>query len=477
MNEREYDLILAEAVGSLPPEPRDQSEPWSAAMRRILWGLALVTIRLELLWLNYILPCAGAVLVFLGFRSLRRSALGFARAYAVSIVLLLMQALNTAQAAARPGLIAGWLSWCLIGASFLLNMCLLLGLRSGIRSAFDMTGGERPRDLALWAAAAYACVFALALLNTISPARSEAGSYIRPLAALAIYISLLLLLRRQGRELAGRGYRITPVPVRFRTGTVFVLYTLLIALLLVPAMLLGPRPAMAEAEALSTEGSGTRDALTRLGMSEWLADSLTEEELELCEGLDWVREVSVDKRGSDRLGGGKLELECWAVGLADGRTRFYAAFRWVEPPRFRIQEALSLEPDPNAAISDASGRLVYSDGGKDMTVPFDVEFGGGQTAEELDEFGLSWYEADLKWLGHVQYRPYTCFALPLRADKIRGWLAYTYDGGLERLGDGTIFGSAVLRHQAGPRYPFRDLGAEGTFAGSDGNWYRVDYML
>ena len=65
MSEREYDILLAETAGSLPPGPSEQSEPWRVAMRRILWGLALVTIKLELLGLNYLLPCLGAALVYL----------------------------------------------------------------------------------------------------------------------------------------------------------------------------------------------------------------------------------------------------------------------------------------------------------------------------------------------------------------------------------------------------------------------------
>ena len=65
MNEREYDLLLAETAGELPPPPEEQAEPWSRAMKYIIWGLALVTFRLELFYLQFILPCIGSVLVFL----------------------------------------------------------------------------------------------------------------------------------------------------------------------------------------------------------------------------------------------------------------------------------------------------------------------------------------------------------------------------------------------------------------------------
>ena len=107
---------------------------------------------------------------------------------------------------------------------------------------------ERPQDLGLWAVAAYAGVVAIALLEILTPAQSNEDSWLRALAAAALYIALLVLLRRQGRALAGRGYRIAPAPVRLSARVVFALYALAIAVLLVSALLLGPRLKSAEAD-------------------------------------------------------------------------------------------------------------------------------------------------------------------------------------------------------------------------------------
>lgn len=477
MSEREYDILLAETAGSLPPGPSEQSEPWRVAMRRILWGLALVTIKLELLGLNYLLPCLGAALVYLGFRSLRQSAPGFRLGWLVSIVLLVSAAASAVLAAARPVQSPDWLHWPLVALNFARDMCLLLGLRAGIRAAFERTEGAKPRDLALWAAAAYAVLFIFAIIWTCVPARSAVYSNIRGLAGLALYILLLLLLRRQGRELAGRGYRIEPAPVRLSVGAFLALYAVAIVLLLVPALLLGPRPAMPEAEPFSAADTEARESLEELGLPEWLTGSLTQEELSLCEGALWAKDCGIETRGDTALDGGQLEMEVWAVGLADGRSRFYAAFRWLEPPRLRLQEALGLEPDPNAAISEVSGALVYEKGGDTLAAPLPVVLGGGQTAEELDDMGLFWYEFDLENLGHVQYVPRSDFTLPFGAEDIRGWLAFTYDGGIENAGKGLVFGSAWLLHRSLPVYPYRELSSGGMFGGVDGEFYAVHYLL
>lgn len=457
MNEREYDLLLAETAGELPPPPEEQAEPWSRAMKYILWGLALVTFRLELFYLQFILPCIGSVLVFLGFRSLRRSARGFAAAYAASAILLVMDALGTAANAVRPEYF-GALGYFTFAANIVLKFTLLFGLRSGIRTAFSATSGERRQDLSFWVAAAYAGVVAIALLETLAPARSTEDAQLRALAAAALYIALLVLLRRQGRALAGRGYRIAPVPVRLGARAVFALYALALAVLLVPALLLGPRLKSAEAEPFETaETAQARSELVELGMPEWLAGSLTEQELVLCEGASEVQGAVVEEKALETPDTERLELGVWAVYLADGRTRFYAAFRWLEPPRFNSQEALRAEPDGNEAVSDFAACLLYTKDGEELAAPLEVSLGGGLKAEELGEFGLFWNEHSLEKLGHTQYEPYVEFSMPFGAEDVHGWLAYTYDAGVELEGSGTVFGTVVYYHQSTPQYPFSDL--------------------
>ncbi len=540
MSEHEYDLLLAEAAGELPPPPEEQAEPWSRAMKYILWGLALVTFRLELVYLQFILPCVGSVLVFLGFRSLRRSARGFAIAYAASIVLLIMRALGIAAGAVRPEYF-GALGYFTSAAGIVLNFTLLLGLRSGIRTAFSATSGEgprdlsfwsaaayagvvaialletlvparsdgnalprvlvaaalyiallallrrhirrhqigaveRPQDLGLWAAAAYAGVVVIALLETLAPARSYEDAWLRALSAAALYIALLVLLRRQGRALAGRGYRIAPVPVRLSARAVFALYALVIAALLVPALLLGPRLKSAEAEPFETaETAQARAELVELGMPEWLAGSLTEAELTLCEGAAEVKGVVTDENTAETPDTERLELGVWAVYLADGRTRFYSAFRWLEPPRFNLQEALRAEPDGNEAVSDFAACLLYTKDGEELAAPLEVSLGGGLKAEELGEFGLFWNEHSLEKLGHTQYEPYVEFSIPFGAEDVHGWLAYTYDAGVELEGSGTVFGTVVYYHQSAPQYPFADLSDSFNVIFGDKSWLRSSH--
>lgn len=65
-----FDALLTESADTLPP-PADVS-PWRSAMSCVVWGIALKTLTLQLLYLHYILPTLGCILLVLGFRTLRQ---------------------------------------------------------------------------------------------------------------------------------------------------------------------------------------------------------------------------------------------------------------------------------------------------------------------------------------------------------------------------------------------------------------------
>ena len=75
MNEWDaFDRALSDSMEALPPPEEEvkQITPWRQALDEILIGLVLTTVRLDLLYLQYILPAVGAAHLYLGFRTLRR---------------------------------------------------------------------------------------------------------------------------------------------------------------------------------------------------------------------------------------------------------------------------------------------------------------------------------------------------------------------------------------------------------------------
>ena len=84
-----FDALLTEGAAALPP-PADVS-PWRSAMSCVVWGIALKTLTLQLLYLHYILPTLGCILLVLGFRTLRRENRALRWAYGLSIAAAVMR--------------------------------------------------------------------------------------------------------------------------------------------------------------------------------------------------------------------------------------------------------------------------------------------------------------------------------------------------------------------------------------------------
>ena len=64
-DERRSDDLLREDAAALPPPAAGEINPWSMAMTRVLWGLGLITITLNFLYLDVILPAVGGLLLVL----------------------------------------------------------------------------------------------------------------------------------------------------------------------------------------------------------------------------------------------------------------------------------------------------------------------------------------------------------------------------------------------------------------------------
>ena len=84
----EFDRLLYAGSDQLPPDlPREEPpKPWKLPMKRICWGLALVSFSLNIPGLDLVLCAVGMVLLWLGLRSLRRENGGFRSAYRCATV-------------------------------------------------------------------------------------------------------------------------------------------------------------------------------------------------------------------------------------------------------------------------------------------------------------------------------------------------------------------------------------------------------
>ena len=464
MSANEFDRSLMENLSQLPPDPEEVQNytPWRSAMSKILWGMGLTTFKFEFFYLQYLLPLLGAALLYLGYRSLRRENRWFRLCWVLSGVLLAVH-MATDILTATP--VMGWivespalnwgLTWPLLGA----HLLLLFALWRGTRRAFALTGEQKPKDWLAQGLVCYLLALGIALWGELVPLtepslfglaivdRYQWLYYGRGIAFIALEVRLLVCIARQSGALAGRGYDITPVPVRI-SAKPFLLGVFGAVLLSLPiALWAGGHIPTGPAETpapLTAEQAAIRDRLVSLGLPEDVAAALDGAELERCaqaERVEAGRTYDMDRTDGrepvtdgpavlDALGGGETELSSWLVFLPGDEVRQIHWFRYRTLPSLHLQEQFSVANSGNYSIGAFSARLLLERDGQTLAIQPEVHLSGGESAEEVEE-NLDYYmfpestKMELERLGHLRYYPWIKFSIPNGADGLWGYLAYT----------------------------------------------------
>ena len=493
MTNDSFDRALMDQMGQLPPVPAelDRCTPWHSAVGRILWGLALCTFRLEVLYLQYLLPLLGAALLYLGYRSLRRENRWFRLGWIMAGIHLAAQmtvlVLGGTPVLDKIGAIP-WLNWSLTWALQAVNLLMLLSLRQGSRTAFALLSGGAgekeeetpPKDWLGWGLAAYGTAIAVALWCELDPCTEPSMLgvtitnglvyYGRSIAFIILEVYLLWCIAQERDVLSGRGYTIAPAPVRLSGRTVLGLVLAVTVVTTIPALWLSSRCPTGPAEPLaelSTQQQAAAQNLTALGMDESLVQALSPEELDRCAGAVSVKQAQRFQSGDDvperqTLEDGTAgELSAYLVELSDGKLRWYYWFDLKDMPGRRIQEVFTVDPSGNYEGSDYAARLLWDVDGETQAILPQVKLAGGKTAEELSELESFFASLELERFGYSHYSPWFAFSVPKDAQQARGYLALTVQvpEGEAYTGD---FAYALLQHQVHwLRYPFQSIQALG----------------
>lgn len=498
MKPDKFDLELMEQMGELPP-PAGEVErytPWRDAMSLLLFGQALVTFHLEFFYLQYLLPLLGSVLIYLGARSLRGENRWFRLCWILSgarlawnMVYLVLNATPAIQL-----LTSSRLNWPVSVLVNCVTMSQLFALYGGTRLAFAVTDGPKPKDwlargLAAWllslGVAIWADLVPLTRPSLFGQAIDHEWTWLyygRGVVFIALQIYFLVCLSRQSEALAGRGFDITPAPVRFSGRTVGLAVFGAVALMIPAALFFSSHISTGPAEAVTAPLSGSqtdlRDHLVEMGLPEEVAELLDETELELCADAVEVRAMepstqNVEEGRSqlqsgwliDSLTDGRSAMTAWAVVLPENQVRYYFFFRYLELPGGRFQEQFSIDPIGNYPTRDYAARLMWERDGETQTVRPQVQLAGGQTEVEIDWDAVWFREStrmELERLGgRLHHSPWFNFSIPRGAENLWGCLAYTVD----LASNPTDFYDSAhvfLRHQSSLlHYPFfsiSDLG-------------------
>ena len=266
-----FDALLTEGADALPP-PADVS-PWRSAMSCVVWGIALKTLTLQLLYLHYILPTLGCILLVLGFRTLRRENSALRWAYGLSIAAAVMRgaAMVLAALPVERGAALAYADMALMQAT-------LIALWRGMVGVSRAAGAEKPSAPAAGVLAAfYAVLMALAMVGL--------EGWLLVLPVLAVYLVILRNLVKLSRSLEDTGYAIHAAPVRLSMAAVLWGYLGVTLAAVVLAMLLGQRyPMDWQPRGDAPQDETIRAELLALGMPRRVLDDLTAEEVAAMSG-------------------------------------------------------------------------------------------------------------------------------------------------------------------------------------------------
>ena len=420
------DCLLTQEAGELPPPPEVEKEitPWRRAMSRVVGGVILTTCTLNIWALPYITLAIGTVLLWLGFRILRRENRWFTACWGISLAETALRFVILVNYATIWGseLPARLLSYLLLPLPLIQYFCLWRAVKE-VRRRAGQPAKAGAVGVLVWS---YLCLAILALLNI--------QSLLVVLPLLILYILVLCSMTKLPGLLDEAGYQVQPAPVRVSDRNIWIIWFAALLICIPTATLLFGRYPMDWSPRPEGEQAGLeeiRSRLVELGVPEQVADDLSAEDLSSLEG---ALRAEVEGRWNSfppEPGGQELRTTDLAIELPDKRWQIIHYFQWQVQPKYRTTECIVLWPTARVGIDGyrmegrVTGRLLYD---KDGTTYLGDYY--CLNVEDYTTDSIFWGTTQNQW-------PMALFSLPLDGENCRGYLTYE----VEVLDDGWILDS------------------------------------
>lgn len=427
MNDREFDRVLEAELSAmpLPVSMVEEVNPWRTAVKRIVWGLALTTITFHFLYLDYILPVIGNLLLWMGLRTLRRENGWFTACWCISLLDLVVVFGCLAMNATiwRDDAVELVLSY--IGV--ILTLVQIFAFWRGIKAVRRAAGQEEQAGaagaLVIW----YIIMLPMALLQV------QGWLFLLPI--LISYGLILWSLTRVSALLDGVGYQIKAAPVWVSDRPAWVSYVVILSLSIVIVGTFFTSYPMEWTPIDAQEQAGLEDVkehLLELGFPEYVLEDLTPEDLAELKDAQWVK-VEMDAYYLDdgdlnhaaALSTTDLSDEKYrllntsvAVLLPDDQWMVIHHFRWLGEPEHYSTEAMEIWPtyvnnEGYEGDGTFTGRLLYDQDG--------VTYTGDYWLFEWQD-----YTYTDTFFGNSSRRMglYAAWSHPRNGENCRGYVAY-----------------------------------------------------
>lgn len=428
------DAILEHDRSEVPPPSDTGSENarWRKAMNRVLTGLALCSLTLNFLCLNYLLPAIGIVLLLLGFRTLRKENPWFFTCWIISIL---------RAAYFFPSLIINTTIWqktiyemppfsLLSYLNIAVGFILILGLWGAFR-AMQQKAGLSPHAggavaLMVW----YVAICILGLLQY---------SGLFAILFIIAYGFIINSLFKLSKELSVAASVVQAAPVRLSDRVLVCgLLTVLVIGMVVGYVFFQQYP-MEWAAVDTTEQKNladTRKHLIELGFPEEILADLSADDLLACQGAlrviveerqhalndgrEVVNQTSAGSYVQTVYDVQELTISGVAVELPGEieTWKLFHHFRWTVAPKFHGTDAIQLWPTYRDDYGwnkdgDFSGRVLYDQRGQTY-------------ASSYESLGDITYQKNSFFFGNqTSTDVFATFSFPKQAKNCRGYLSYT----------------------------------------------------
>ena len=433
MDERSHDIdvMLQDGLDDLPQDISHGVTPWRRAMNLCLAGIALNTLTLNFLLLNYILPTAGLIMMLLGFRSLRRENALFRLCFIISAVRIMFLIPSLAlNATVYADVVYDSPAYYTLSV---INMILLLLMFFFLRFALlevQQKAGLPPRAkgtvaLIVW----YFILILLALINY--------KGIIIGIIMIVAYICIIRSLVNMSHTLDAAGYALNAAPVRIPGAVLVAGIVVIIAAGITCGYIFGSSYPMAWSPSDSSEHDNIADIkshLTELGFPADILDDIAADDLAPCADAVAVvvniEDHSVnDGRVVTTQTGNRFhsetvydvkELHFTSVAVRlPGEWEIWRVFHhfiWTVDPDYRGTEALRI----NSQVQDlwmrqceVTGRILYDENGVTYTSPY--HFLGKKTYTYSSMF----------WGEITMTNTLASFSLPDGGSHHRGYVSFT----------------------------------------------------
>ena len=448
MNEQEkttMNIIEPEGLSSCGAD----SGTWCGqALTRVLIGMTLTGLTLNVLCLNYILPAIGMVFLLVGLRALRRENAGFKGGYVIAIlrtfyITVWMILDTTIYADVLTGTTAAVV---LTLFNLVIVLAQVVCLWSGLKALRQKAGFGAKCGAA---AALIVWNVVLCALGLISW-----SGWITGIIMIVLYIIIMRRLFALAGELDNAGCTITPVPVRVKDWQLVLSLAVLLAVGMACGYAFGgsyPMEWTTLDHSAQAEVQSTKAKLLELGFPEAVLNDLSAEDIASCEGATQILSRTEDKPVNngrevttqtgensyqiDTVYDAKeLRLTGVAVRVGEYRWIIFHHFLWTQPMNYYGTEAVQLWPNGQSdwwQDGDATGRVLCSRDGQTLTAAYHSL--GTQDTFTTDFFGNSQSSINLTGAfsmprGSENQRGYVCFPIQIAQEDtyVNSWVNYTH---------------------------------------------------